>query len=159
MTEFTMDVLSQTTRRFVRGETTPEAEGTKYAIAEMAAALRMTRGKLQEIAEGWSQTQLHARPPEGAASDTGQDQWSATETMTHLIATQNWYQLNMDRMLGRRRQFDEMPRGLGDRTDNSVPKAELARRLRAATASFLADIGGIPPDADLAATRESHFFG
>ncbi len=159
MAEITMDELSQATRRFVRGETTPEAEGAKHTILEMTAALRMTRGKLQEIAQTWSQAQLHARPPEGAASDVGEDQWSATETATHLMATQNWYQLNMDRILGRRRQFEQMPRRLGDLTDNTVPKDELARRLRAATESFLADIEGIPPDADLAATRESHFFG
>jgi hypothetical protein len=159
MAEVTMDELSQATRYFVRGETTPEAEGTKHTIPEMAAALHMTRGKLQEIAETWSQAQLHARPPEGTSSETGEDMWSATETVTHMIATQSWYQLHMDRLLGRRRQFEQMPRGLGDLTDNTVPKDELAWRLRAATESFLADIEGIPPDADLAATRESHFFG
>jgi hypothetical protein len=154
-----MDVLSQATRRFVRGETTSEAEGAKHTIPEMTAALRMTRGKLQAIAQTWSQAQLQARPPEGAASDVGEDQWSATETLTHLMATQNWYQLNMDRLLGQRRQFEQMPHGLGDLTDNTVPKDELVRRLRDATASFLADIEGIPPDADLTATHESHFFG
>jgi uncharacterized damage-inducible protein DinB len=159
MADITMDALRAATRRFVRGETTPEAEGAKYTIPELAAALRMTRGKLQEIAEGWSQAQLRTRPPEGAASDIGEDSWSATETLTHMMATQNWYQMNMDRILGRRRQFEQMPRGLGDRTDNTVPNEELAGRLRAATESFLADIDAIPADADLAATRESHFFG
>ncbi len=159
MAEITMDVLREATQRFARGETTPEAEGTKYSIAEMAAALRMTRGKLQQIAETWSQVQLHARPPAGATSEVGNESWSATETLTHLMATQNWYSLNMDRMLGRRRQFEQMPRGLGDLTDNAVPRDELARRLGAAMASFLADIDAIPANADLAATRESHFFG
>jgi len=143
----------------VRGETTPEAEGVKHTISEMAAALHMTRATLQEIAETWSPAQLHARPPMGTSSEMGEDMWSATETLTHVIATQSWYQLHMDRLLGRRRQFEQMPRGLGDLTDNTVPQDELARRLRAATESFLADIEGIPPDADLAATRESHFFG
>jgi hypothetical protein len=160
MAEITMDTLRGATQRFTGGETAiPEVEGAKYTIAELAAALRMTRGKLQAIADGWSQAQLQARPPEGTAGAIGEDRWSATETFTHVIGTQNWYSLNMDRLLGRRRLFEQMPRGLGDLTDNTLLKDELARRFATATESFLADIAAIPPDADLAATRESHFFG
>jgi uncharacterized damage-inducible protein DinB len=155
-----MEMLTEATRRFQQGDTTvPQVEGAKYTIPELAAALRMTRGKLQAIPDNWSQAQLQTRPPEGAASEIGEDSWSASETLTHLIATQNWYSLNMDRLLGRRRQFEQMPRGLGDLTDNTLPKDELARRLREATESFLADIDAIPADADLAATRDSRFFG
>jgi uncharacterized damage-inducible protein DinB len=155
-----MEMLTEATRRFQQGDTTvPEAEGAKYTIPELAAALRMTRAKLQAIPDSWSQEQLQTRPPAGATSEIGEDSWSATETLTHLIATQNWYSLNMDRMLGQRRQFEQMPRGLGDHTDNTVSRDDLARRLRAATESFLADIDAIPADADFAATRESHFFG
>lgn len=160
MAEITMETLREATRRFTGGETTvPEAEGTQYTIAELADAIRMTRGKLQQIAEGWSQAQLQTRPPKGTTSATGEDAWSASETLTHVIGTQNWYSLHMDRLLGQRRQFEQMPRGLGDLTDNAVPKEELAHRLRTATDSFLADIAAIPPEADLAATRDSTFFG
>ncbi|HEX6816857.1 MAG TPA: DinB family protein [Ktedonobacterales bacterium] len=156
----TMDMLTEATGRFTGGDTSVlETEGAKHTIGELVEALRMTRGKLQGIVERWSQAQLQTRPPEGMSSANGEDSWSATETVTHMLATQNWYRMNMDRLLGRRRQYDTMPRGMGDRTDNTVPKAELARRLHAETDAFLAEIAAIPADADLSAARDSTFFG
>jgi hypothetical protein len=155
----TMDELDNATQRFLAGQTTPEAEGARYSLSDLADTLRMTRGKLQEILESWSQQQLQTRPPVGSTSANGEDNWSATEAVTHLLATQNWYRMNMGRILGARRQFESMPRGLGDLASSDVPKGELARRLRSETEEFLTEIAAIPADADLSATRESHFFG
>lgn len=160
MAELTMDALNAATQRFTSGDTTvPETEGAKYTVAELTNALRMTRGRLQDIVGRWSQAQLQTRPPEGAVSASGEDRWSATETLTHMFATQNWYRMNLDRMFGRRQQYDTMPRGLGDNADNTMPKAELAHQLQAETDAFLAELAALPADVDLTAARDSRFFG
>lgn len=159
MPNITMDDLEQATQGFLRGQTTPESEGMRHSLPELAAALRMTRDKLQAIAETWSQAQLQTRPPAGAASDIGEDNWSATEALTHLMGTQNWYLLHLSKLLGVPRRFDVLPTGLGDLTDNDIAKDELASRLRAATEDLLATIAAIPASADLAATRDSRYFG
>jgi hypothetical protein len=142
-------------------QTTIEQEAQRYTLAELGEALRMTRGMLQAIVDGWTQEQLLVQPPgatdEGADGD--QDRWSATQAITHLIATQNWYLLHMNKLLGRSERFDVMPRGLGDQARSDVPQQVLAADLRSATERLLSYIQSIPPDADLTSARSSTFFG
>jgi DinB family protein len=142
-------------RRVEAGETTIDAEGRCYALADLAEWLRHTRAALQAIPTAWTDAQLSAQP----AGGSGENAWSASEAITHLIATENWYLLHMTRLLGRREHFDVMVRGRGDLARNGVPGAQLSADLRAATERMLSEIAAIPPEADLNATRDSTFFG
>ncbi|HEU5347374.1 MAG TPA: DinB family protein [Ktedonobacterales bacterium] len=161
MAELTYDDLTALRQRIVSGELTIEQAGSQYSLADLAEPLRMTRATVQALVEGWSQAQLAWQPP-AAQSETpvdGEDRWSATQAVTHLIATENWYLMHIGRLVGKREHFDVMPRGLGDHADNSVPKAELATQLSTATERLLGDIAAIPADADMDARRDSIFFG
>jgi hypothetical protein len=142
-------------RRLEAGETTIDAEGRRYSLAELADWLRRTRAALLTIPTTWSDAQLSTQPTGG----TGENAWSASEAITHLIATENWYLLHMTRLLGRREHFDVMVRGQGDLAQNGVPGAQLSTDLRAATDRMLREVAAIPPEADLDATRDSTFFG
>jgi capsid protein len=161
MAELTYDDLTTLRQRIVHGELTIEQAGAQYSLGELAEALRMTRATIQALVDGWSQEQLAWQPPaaHGQAPAHGEDRWSATEAVTHLIATENWYLLHMGRLVGKREHFAVMPRGLGDHANNSVPKETLAAEFNAATERILADIAAIPADADLTARRDSTFFG
>lgn len=165
MAELSYETLREIRGRLDRRESTIEEEARRYTLDELSEALRMTRGMLQALAEGWTQEQLLARPAGASAaeqaepSSQGEDRWSATEALTHLVVTQNWYMLHMDRLLGRRTQYEQMPRGLGDQARQDVPKEELARRLGEATERLLGYVASIPADADLTAARASTFFG
>lgn len=154
--DVTYDELVDVARRFGRRETALEAEAARYTLAYLAEGLRMSRGMVRALADGWTQEQLWFQPPDG---ESAEDRWSATEAITHLIATQNWYLLHIGRLLGRREHFDVMPRGLGDLARNDVPRAQLAADLAAATDRMLTVIAEIPSDADLDAQRDSRFFG
>jgi hypothetical protein len=181
----TYDEIQQMLRRLAAGETTIETEGRRHTLRELGDTLRMTRGMLQAIPMAWSDAQVNFQPPappeaEQAAPDvadaggklaTGMaaagggnaagegDRWSASEALTHLLATQNWYLLHMTRLVGRREHFDRMPRGLGDQARQGVAASQLASELRDATARMLTEIDTIAPTADLEATRDSIFFG
>ena len=159
MAEITYDELLAVRARLDRGETTIEQAAEQYSLPALAEALRMTRGMLQAIANGWSQEQLLTRPASTTSATGGEDRWSATEALTHLCVTQSWYMLHMDRLLGRRAHYDEMPHGLGDQARQDVMKAELEEKLRTATRRLLDYIASIPADADLTALRDSTFFG
>ena len=165
MAELTYDDLGALRQRIENRELTIEQAAEQYSLAELAEALRMTRATLQALVEGWSQAQLMWQPPaaqsdapaDGAAE--GEDRWSATEAVTHMLVTENWYLLHMGRLVGKREHFETLPRGLGDQADNTVPKAELEARLSAATDRILGDIAAIPADANMSAQRDSTFFG
>jgi hypothetical protein len=159
MAELTYEALLDYRRRFQQGETNIETEAERHSLVELAEGLRMTRGMLGAIATGWTQEQLWAQPQQADAAAESEDRWSATQALTHIMATQNWYFLHMDRMLGQRRQYDVMVRGLGDRAETDVPKDEVVARLHDATETILAYIAAIPPDADLSVRRDSTFFG
>ncbi|HEU4785397.1 MAG TPA: DinB family protein [Ktedonobacterales bacterium] len=161
MAELTYDDLTALRQRILEGELTIEQAGSQFSLGELAEALRMTRATIQALVEGWSREQLTWQPPaaQSQASANGEDRWSATEAVTHLIATENWYLLHMGRLVGKREHFAVMPRGLGDHADNDVPKEKLADELNAATERILADIAAIPANADLSARRDSTFFG
>lgn len=161
MAELTYDDLIALRQRILQGELTIEQAGSQFSLGELAEALRMTRATIQALVEGWSQEQLTWQPPaaQSQAPAHGEDRWSATEAVTHLIATENWYLLHMGRLVGKREHFAIMPRGLGDHADNGVPKEQLATELNTATERILADIATIPTDADLTARRDSTFFG
>lgn len=161
MAELTYDDLRALRQRVESRELTIEQAAEQYSLADLAEALRMTRATLQALVEGWSQEQLTWQPS-AAHSDApadGADRWSATEAVTHMLVTENWYLLHMGRLVGKREHFETLPRGLGDQADNSMPKAELAARLSAATDRILGDIAAIPADADMTARRDSSFFG
>ncbi|HEY7093398.1 MAG TPA: DinB family protein [Ktedonobacterales bacterium] len=159
MSEISLDELRQASQQFLDGKTTIEAEATKYSLPDLAQTLRGTRRLLQEIVDSWSQEQLQIRPPEGSVRDDGEDRWSATEAISHLIATENWYRLHLWRLRGEKRMFDLMVRGLGDQAHNDIPKDALAAQLRAATDTLLSEIDSMPPDVDMTAQRDSTFFG
>ncbi|HKW20091.1 MAG TPA: DinB family protein [Ktedonobacterales bacterium] len=161
MAELTYEDLTALRQRILQGELTIEQAGLQYSLGELAEALRMTRATIQALVEGWSQEQLTWQPPavQSQAPAHGEDRWSATEAVTHLIATENWYLLHMGRLVGKREHFAIMPRGLGDHADNGVPQETLATELNTATERILADIVTIPSDADLTARRDSTFFG
>ena len=161
MAELTYEDLTALRQRILQGELTIEQAGLQYSLGELAEALRMTRATIQALVEGWSQEQLTWQPPavQSQAPAHGEDRWSATEAVTHLIATENWYLLHMGRPVGKREHFAIMPRGLGDHADNGVPQETLATELNTATERILADIVTIPSDADLTARRDSTFFG
>ncbi len=156
MAELTYETLHQIRNRLNSGESTIEQEAAPYTLNDLAEALHMTRTMLQAIADGWTQQQLLARPVGGVE---GEDRWSATEALSHLVVTQNWYMLHMDRLLGRRGQYEQMPRGLGDQARQDVPKDELCRSLSEATQALLTYVASIPVDADLSAARSSTYFG
>ena len=159
MAELTPAAVADIRQRTVRGETDLESAAASYSLAELRDGLANSRAKLQAIADGWSAAQLQFRPPNAEQAAEGEDRWSATEALTHVIATQNWYLLHMNRLIGRREHFDLMVRGLGDQARQDVPRDELARELAAATGRLLGFIDAIPADADLSATRDSTFFG
>ena len=161
MAELTYEDLTALRQRILQGELTIERAGSQNSLVELAEALRMTRATIQALVEGWPQKQLTWQPPaaQSQAPAQGEDRWSATEAITHLIATENWYLLHMGRLVGKREHFAIMPRGLGDHADNGVPKETLATELNTATERILADIATIPSDADLTARRDSTFFG
>lgn len=161
MADVTYDDLTALRERILRGELTIEQAASRFSLEELAEALHMTRGTVQALVDAWSPEQLTWQPPvaQSEMPAKGEDRWSATEAATHLIATENWYLMHMGRLVGKREHFDVMPRGLGDHADNNVPKDVLATRLRAATDRLLSEIATIPADADLAARRDSTFFG
>jgi DinB superfamily len=159
MAEIPAAELDVSLQRFRSGASSVEAEGTGYTLTDLGDTLRATRGRLQQVVDTWSQAQLWARPPEGSLSPDGEDRWSATEAVTHVIATQNWYRMHMWRLRGEKRMFDVMVRGLGDLARNDVPKEQLSSQLREATETLLGEIASIPADADMAAQRDSTFFG
>lgn len=161
MADLTYDNLTALRQRILSGELTIDQAGSLYSLDELAEALRMTRATAQALVEGWSQEQLMWQPPaaQSATPAAGEDRWSATEAVSHLIATENWYLMHMGRLVGKREHFDIMPRGLGDHADNSVPKEALATHLHAATERMLGAIAAIPADADLSARRDSIYFG
>lgn len=166
MAELTYEALQRLRARLDRRETTVEQEAEQYSLDELAEALRMTRGMLQALVDGWTQAQLLARPASSAGATaqgdldaSREDRWSATEALSHLVVTQNWYLLHMDRLLGRRNQYEQMPRGLGDQAQQDVTQEELSRRLSAATEHLLAYVASIPADANLTTARPSTFFG
>jgi hypothetical protein len=90
MAEILAAELDASQRRFYSGASSIEAEGTRYMLADLGDTLRATRGRIQQVVDTWSQAQLWAQP-EDAVSPDGEDRWSATEAVTHLIATQNWF--------------------------------------------------------------------
>jgi DinB superfamily len=161
--ELTYEAARDGQRRIAAGESDVETEARQHTLAELARAVRLTRGMLQAIPESWSDAQLNLRPPAGrvptAEANPSEDRWSACEALTHIIATQNWYLLHMTRLLGRREHFDVMVRGLGDLARQGLPAAQVAVELRDATQRFLDEIARILPDADLEATRPSTYFG
>jgi DinB family protein len=161
MADLTYEDLTALRQRILSGELTIDQAGSLYSLDELAEALRMTRATAQALVEGWSQEQLMWQPSaaQSATPAAGEDRWSATEAVSHLIATENWYLLHMGRLVGKREHFDIMPRGLGDHADNSVPKEALATHLHTATERMLGDIAAIPADADLSARRDSIYFG
>ena len=159
MAEIPAAELDASQRRFYSGASNVEAEGTRYSLADLGDTLRATRGRLQQVVDTWSQAQLWAQPPEGSASPDGEDRWSATEAISHLIATENWYRMHMWRLRGEKRMFDLMVRGLGDQAHNDIPKDILSAQLREATDTLLSEIETIPPDVDMSAQRDSTFFG
>lgn len=158
MAQIAFETVSAIRKRVDAGETTIEGAAANFSLADLAEGLRMTRGTLQALVDGWTQEQLSYRPPE-SASGSGEDRWSATMALSHLLATQNWYLMHMARLQGRREHFDVMPRGLGDHARQDVPQRELSAHLRAATERMLAEVANLPPDADLDARRDSTFFG
>ncbi|HEV2236405.1 MAG TPA: DinB family protein [Ktedonobacterales bacterium] len=141
--------------RVQAGETTIDAEARRYTLAELGEWLRHTRAGLLAVTTTWSDAQLSAQP----AGGSGENAWSASEAITHLVATENWYLLHMTRLLGRKEHFDVMVRGRGDLARNGVPGAQLTAELRATTDRMLSEVAAIPADADLNATRDSTFFG
>lgn len=159
MAEIPAAELDASQRRFYSGASSIEAEGTRFTLADLADTLRATRGRIQQVVDTWSQAQLWAQPPEDAVSPDGEDRWSATEAVSHLIATENWYRLHLWRLRGEKRMFDLMVRGLGDQAQNDVPKEALSARLREATEALLSEIDSIPADVDMSAQRDSTFFG
>lgn len=160
MAELTFEDIGQIQQRITSGDTTIDAAARAYSLDELGEALRVSRGMLQSIADGWTQEQLRARPDAGASDPNGgEDTWSATEALTHLVATENWYLMHMERLQGRKEHFDLMPRGLGDHARQDMPKDEVGAQLRQATERMLAEIAAIAPDADLDAARDSIFFG
>jgi hypothetical protein len=159
MAEIPTAELDASQRRFYSGASGVEAEGTRFMLADLGDTLRATRGRIQQVVDTWSQAQLWVQPPEGAVSPDGEDRWSATEAVTHLIATQYWYRMHMWRLRGEKRMFDVMVRGLGDLARNDIPKEQLSTQLREATNTLLEEIASIPPDADMMAQRDSTFFG
>jgi hypothetical protein len=161
MTRLTFDDLVSLGGRITNGETDIETASHDYSVEELAQAVKETRGMLQAIAGGWTEDQLLARPASGLIENVtlGEDRWSATEAISHLIATENWYLLHMGRLLGRREHFDVMPHGLGDHARQDILKVDLEEGLRSATNRFLDYIASIPADADLTQTRSSTFFG
>lgn len=161
MTTLTYANLLTIRGRLNTGETDMETVSNNYSVEELAETVQATRGLLQAVADDWTQDQLLARPLMHEREDVAisEDRWSATEAISHLIATQNWYMLHMGRLLGRREHFDVMPHGLGDLAHQDILKADLEEQLRRATRSFLEYIASIPADADLTAKRNSTFFG
>jgi hypothetical protein len=159
MAEIPAAELDASQRRFYSGASNVEAEGTRYTLGDLADTLRATRGRIQQVVDTWSQAQLWAQPPEDAVSPDGEDRWSATEAVTHLIATENWYRLHLWRLRGEKRMFDLMVRGLGDQAHNDIPKGVLSTQLREATDTLLGEIESMPPDVDMTAQRDSTFFG
>lgn len=158
MAQMAFETVTAIRGRVAAGETTIEQAAADFSLAELAVGLRMTRGTLQALVDGWTQEQLSYRPP-ATGSEREEDRWSATMALSHLIATENWYLMHMGRLQGRREHFDVMPRGLGDHARQDVPQQELSTQLRAATERMLSEIANIPPDADLNARRDSTFFG
>jgi len=159
MAEIPAAELDASQRRFYAGASTIEEEGTRFTLADLGDTLRATRGRIQQVVDTWSQEQLWAQPPEGSVSPDGEDHWSATEAVTHLIATENWYRLHLWRLRGEKRMFDLMVRGLGDQAHNDIPKDTLSALLREASDTLLSEIMSMPPDVDMTAQRDSTFFG
>lgn len=159
MAELTPAALADIRQRTARGETDLDTAASAYTLAELRDALARSRAALQSIPASWSPAQLQFRPPGAEQAAQDEDRWSATEALTHVIATQNWYLLHMNRLIGRREHFDLMVRGLGDQARQDVPRDELARELAAATQRLLGFVDAIPADADLSAQRDSTFFG
>lgn len=159
MAELTPAALADIRKHTARDETDLDTAAGAHTLAELRDALARGRAALQAIPDSWSPEQLQFRPHGAEQASTDEDRWSATEALTHVMATQNWYLLHMNRLIGRREHFDLMVRGLGDQARQDVPQGELARELAAATQRLLGFVDAIPADADLSARRDSTFFG
>lgn len=158
MAQASYEVVTEISHRFTANEVTLEAAARDFTLAELHDGLSDSRAVLQGIADTWDDAQLHARPPSETGAGDG-ERWSVAGVLSHLCVTQNWYLLNMDRLLGQRHQYASMPQGLGDQAQHEMPKAQLAPMLRASTGELLTYIAAIPATTDLEATRDSHFFG
>jgi hypothetical protein len=159
MASLTYQELRAIAGRVGSGERGIDDEAREHSLPELIGARRFTRSMLLALVDRWTPEQLTTRPAAADGASAGEDRWSANEAVSHLIATQNWYLLHLDRMLGRRQQYDVMPRGLGDHAHNDLPKDALAAQLAGATDRLVAYLEAIPPDADLDARRDSIFFG
>jgi hypothetical protein len=159
MDELSREEMSAIRARVERGESSIESEALRHPLPQLVATLRFTHSYLQALVERWTPEQLHFQPAVPNAAGDEADRWSATEAVTHLIATENWYLLHIGRLLGRREHFDLMPHGLGDLARRDVTKADLSSMLAAATEQFVTYLEAIPPDADLVSRRDSTFFG
>jgi hypothetical protein len=159
MALLTYEALVALRTQLIDGRGDMEGQSSVYTLSELAQGLRVTRGKLQQLVEQWTQEQLWTRPPQYEEAQPDEDRWSATEAISHLIATQNWYLLHMSRLIGRREHFDVMVRGLGDLARQDIAHDDLIRELSAATERLVGFIEAIPSGADLSARRSSTFFG
>ncbi|HEX8035332.1 MAG TPA: DinB family protein [Ktedonobacterales bacterium] len=159
MALLTYEALVALRTQLIDGNGDMEGQSSVYTLSELAQGLRVTRGKLQQLVEQWTQEQLWTRPPHYKEAQPDEDRWSATEAISHLIATQNWYLLHMSRLIGRREHFDVMVRGLGDLARQDIARDDLIRELSAATERLVGFIEAIPSGADLSAQRSSTFFG
>lgn len=159
MALLTYETLVALRTHLIDGNGEIEGQSSAYTLSELAHGLRVTRGMLQQLVERWTQEQLWTRPPHYEEAQADEDRWSATEAISHLMATQNWYLLHMNRLIGRREHFDVMVRGLGDQARQDIARADLIRELSAATERLTGFIEAIPSDADLSARRSSTFFG
>jgi len=153
----TYEQLAQIVSRWRAGETDLDTEAANFSLPVLRDTLAQTRSYLQQVPETWSQQELTTRPQVQPTGDGGEDKWSATEILTHLIATQNWYMLHIGRLLGRRERFEVMPRGLGDYATNELDAATLGASLQQATVTVLAYVASIPDNADLTTQRDSTF--
>jgi uncharacterized damage-inducible protein DinB len=153
-----MSTLRDIREQVAQGQISIEDAAMRFTYPELMSALQETRAHVREIPQHWTPEQLRVRP-EHHTNTEGEDRWSATEALTHLMATQNWYMMNMGRLVGRREQFERMPRSLGDLAEQDVTREDLRDRVEQETERFFTFLRSIPPDADMNARRDSRYYG
>src|SRR5437899_829120 len=63
MALLTYEALVALRRQLIDGNGDLEGQSSAYTLSELAQGLRVTRGKLQQLVEQWTQEQLWTRPP------------------------------------------------------------------------------------------------
>ncbi len=120
-------VLNQLILDAFTGKTTWFEAGNKYSLADFIDSFRRTRAAMQK-------TIIDISDAQAAYHAEGNPAWSLSETVTHLVYSQNFYYNQLvDSATSDMPHIVEAAKGFGEGAKRNVPAAELRSMLDKAT--------------------------